>query len=350
MSGKPSQPTASPSRALTSVADLVTAGLAQAADVPDLDTVASEFRIRVTPGMQSPAPGIARQFVPDPQELTIRPEELADPIGDAAHSPVPGLTHRYPDRAILHLTQTCDVYCRFCFRREVVGDSGPLPQPQLDAVLAHIAATPALREIILTGGDPLTLSPRRLGAVLDRLDAIPHVEVIRLHSRVPVVSPDRIASLAPLLRRRAAVYLVIHTNHPDELTPQARAAIARLADHGVALLSQSVLLRGVNDDPDVLARLFRALTALRVTPYYLHHCDLARGTSHFRTTIDEGLVIIAALRGHLSGVAIPSYVLDLPGGHGKVPLDSAAVTRTGPGQWRIRDWRGISHDYRDPER
>ena len=336
-----------PATALTSAEDLVQAGLADASAVDDLARVAETFRIRVTPVMQQHGHGIARQFVPDTREMLTRPEELADPIGDAAHSPVPGLTHRYPDRAILHITQTCDVYCRFCFRREVVGAAGPLPEAQLDAALDYIAATPALREIILTGGDPMTLSPRRLDAVLTRLDAIPHLDVIRLHSRVPVVAPDRIAALAPLLRRRAAVFVVIHTNHPDELTPEARDAIRTLADGGVALLSQSVLLRGVNDDAAVLAALFRGLTALRVTPYYLHHCDLARGTSHFRTTIAEGLAIMQALRGHLSGVAIPSYVLDLPGGYGKVPLDSGSVTPNGPGQWRIRDWQGRVHDYAD---
>lgn len=336
-----------PATALTSAEDLVQAGLADASAVDDLARVAETFRIRVTPVMQQHGHGIARQFVPDTREMLTRPEELADPIGDAAHSPVPGLTHRYPDRAILHITQTCDVYCRFCFRREVVGAAGPLPAKQLDAALDYIAATPALREIILTGGDPMTLSPRRLDAVLTRLDAIPHLDVIRLHSRVPVVAPDRIAALAPLLRRRAAVFVVIHTNHPDELTPEARDAIRTLADGGVALLSQSVLLRGVNDDAAVLAALFRGLTALRVTPYYLHHCDLARGTSHFRTTIAEGLAIMQALRGHLSGVAIPSYVLDLPGGYGKVPLDSGSVTPNGPGQWRICDWQGRVHDYAD---
>ena len=333
--------------AITTAEALASGGYVDAADLDDLDRVARTFRIRVTPAMQQHTPGIAAQFIPDRRELTIRDEELADPIGDHAHSPVAGLTHRYPDRAILHVTQTCDVYCRFCFRREAVGAAGPLPPDQLRAALDHIAATPALREIILTGGDPLTLSPRRLSGIMGRLDAIPHVEIIRIHSRVPVVAPERIASLLPHLKRRKALFLVIHTNHPDELTPEGRAAIAALADAGVALLSQTVLLRGVNDDAETLARLFRALTALRVTPYYLHHCDLARGTSHFRTTIDEGLAIMRALAGHLSGVAIPRYVLDLPGGYGKVALESEAVRRNGPGRWKIRDWQGRVHEYLD---
>ncbi|WBU63014.1 lysine-2,3-aminomutase-like protein [Paracoccus aerodenitrificans] len=340
-----------PSKAVTSVPELVEAGFADPAEADMLHAVTKEFRIRITPEMQQPATGIAAQFVPDKRELLTRPEELADPIGDTVHSPASGLTHRYPDRAILHVTQTCDVYCRFCFRREVVGAAGPLPADQLDAALDYIARTPQLREIILTGGDPLTLSPRRLTEIMQRLDAIPHIEILRLHSRVPVVTPDRIAGLLPALRCvRAAVFLVIHTNHPDELTASAREAISRLADHGIPLLSQSVLLRGVNDDAGILARLFRDLTALRVTPYYLHHCDLARGTSHFRTTIREGLDIIASLRGHLSGIAIPSYVLDLPGGFGKVPLDSNAVIPTSDGHWRITDWRGQVHDYTDPKR
>ncbi|MDO5606235.1 MAG: lysine-2,3-aminomutase-like protein [Paracoccus sp. (in: a-proteobacteria)] len=334
--------------ALNSVGDLLAAGLARSGDAPALERVAEQFRIRVTPAMAQHSPGMTAQFVPDPRELLTRPEELADPIGDLAHSPVKGLTHRYPDRAILHLTQTCDVYCRFCFRREVVGQSGPLPADRLDAALDYIAATPALREIILTGGDPLTISARRLREVLGRLDAIAHVEVIRIHSRVPVVAPERVAALLPVLARDKALYIVIHTNHPDELTAQARAAITALARAGVALLSQSVLLRGVNDDAALLAGLLRALTALRVTPYYLHHCDLARGTSHFRTPIARGLEIMAALRGHLSGVAIPAYVLDLPGGYGKVRLDSDAARQIAPGHWRLRDWRGGEHDYHDP--
>ncbi|WBU61137.1 lysine-2,3-aminomutase-like protein [Paracoccus albus] len=337
-------------RALTAVDELEVQGLAKHDDLPQLRRVAESFRVRITPAMQQRVAPIAAQFVPDERELIVRSDELHDPIGDEAHSPVPGLTHRYPDRAIMHVTQTCDVYCRFCFRREVVGAAGPLPRSELDAALAYIERTPALREIILTGGDPMTLSARRIGEILDRVEQIEHVEVIRFHSRVPVVSPERIADLAPALKRQKAIYVVIHTNHADELTPEARTAIRLLADSGVALLSQTVLLRGVNDDVETLARLFRSLTALRVTPYYLHHCDLARGTSHFRTTIDEGLALVAALRGHLSGVAMPRYVLDLPGGFGKVPLDSEAVTKLGAGRWKIRDWRGQVHNYRDVDR
>lgn len=345
-----------PSRPLTSVSAMTRAGLAPGADAAVLERVAAEFRIRMTPAMQAAArPGdaadpIAAQFVPDPRELTTRPEELLDPIGDDAHSPVPGLTHRYPDRVILHITKTCEVYCRFCFRREVVGEDGTLPAPQLTAALDYIAATPAIREVILTGGDPLVLSARRIAAVMARLEGIAHLDVVRIHTRIPVVAPARIdaAMLDALGPRRLAIWLVLHTNHANELTVEACAALARLVGAGIPLLSQTVLLRGVNADAETLADLFRALIRNRVKPYYLHHCDLARGTSHFRTTIAEGQAIMAALRGRISGTCLPTYVLDLPGGHGKVPLGPDYLRETAPGHWRIRDWQGGTHDYRDP--
>lgn len=343
-------------RPLTTVSDLVLAGLAPADAAAQLEQVADGFRIRITPGMQDairlddPADPIAAQFLPDPRELTIRPEELFDPISDAARSPVPGLTHRYPDRVILHVTRICEVYCRFCFRREVVGDDGLLPDADLDRALDYIARTPAIHEVILTGGDPLVLSPRRMLALMDRLQAINHVDLVRIHTRIPVVAPDRInaAMLATLRPARLAVWVVLHCNHAHELTDAARLALSRLSDHGIPLLSQTVLLKGVNADPNILEQLFRALIRNRVKPYYLHHCDLARGTSHFRTTIAEGQAIMAALRGRLSGTCLPHYVLDLPGGHGKSPLTPDYATKVGPGHYRIRDWQGQSHDYHDP--
>ena len=338
-------------RALTGVDDLLAAGLAPADQAGDLAAVAQDFQIRITPAMRhaitAPGDGVAAQFVPDPRELTVQDDELTDPIGDDAHSPVPGLTHRYPDRVILHVTRSCAVYCRFCFRREVVGETGPLPDADLDAALAYIAAHPAITEVILTGGDPLTLSARRLNALLARLDGIAHVGVIRFHTRIPAVAPDRItpALIDALRDLRAMPVVVLHINHAAELTPPARAALARLADGGVMLLSQSVLLRGVNADADTLAALFRALIRNRVKPYYLHHCDRARGTSHFRTSIAEGQAIMAALRGRISGICLPTYVLDLPGGHGKVPIGPNEAVETTPGIWEIRDWQGHPHRY-----
>ena len=336
---------------LTTVPEMIAEGLVDAGQGPALERVAADFRLRISPEMRAAlTPGdaadpVAAQFVPDVRELDIRADELADPIGDDAHSPVPGLTHRYPDRAILHLTHDCAVYCRFCFRREVVGGDGALPEAQLSAVLDYIAATPALREIILTGGDPMVLSPRRLGAVIGRLAGIPHLETLRIHTRVPVVAPERIdPSMLAALKGRLPVWVVVHTNHAAELTPPARAALARLADAGVPMLSQTVLLRGVNARTEALAELFRALLACRVKPYYLHHPDLAKGTGHFRLSLAEGREIVRGLRGHLSGAAVPTYVLDLPGGHGKVPVLSDDVVADGEG-WRIRDWRGVWHRY-----
>ncbi|MBI1173018.1 lysine-2,3-aminomutase-like protein [bacterium] len=332
---------------ITNLNDLVSAGLTRDSATA-LAPVTDQFRLRITPEMAQTTPGVARQFVPSLAELLIRAEELADPIGDHVHEPAPGVTHRYPDRVILHATQTCEVYCRFCFRRETVGAAGPLSDEALDQAIDYIAATPAIWEVILTGGDPMTLSPRRLKALIDRLAAVPHVEVIRFHTRVPVVAPDRVdEALLAALRTRPAVYVVIHTNHPAELTAKACAALARLVGAGVPLLSQSVLLKGVNDDVATLESLFRALIRNRVKPYYLHHADLAKGTSHFRTTVAEGQALMQALRGRLSGIALPTYVLDIPGGHGKVPIGPAYI-QTGDGHHMVSDPKGERHLYHDP--
>lgn len=340
-------------RAAVSVADLVRDGLALPQDAEVLSRVTDEFRLRLTPEMRAAAKGsdaVARQFVPSAEELVVRPEELADPIGDDAHAPVPGLTHRYPDRAILHITKTCEVYCRFCFRRETVGETGHLPQPDLDRALDHIAHTPALWEVILTGGDPLVLSPRRLADLMARLADIPHVQVVRFHSRVPVVAPQRVNdALLAALDTRLTPWIVIHANHADELTEAASAAIRRLAAAGIGLLSQSVLLRGVNDTPEALEALFRTLYRLRVKPYYLHHCDMARGAGHFRTTIAEGQALMARLRGRLSGPCLPSYVLDIPGGHGKAPISPGYLAALRDGTWQVTDWQGKTHIYHDPD-
>lgn len=339
-------------RASVSVADLIRDGFVQPDMAGALRPVVDAFRVRITPEMRAAATstGVARQFVPTLAELQTAPSDMTDPIGDDAHAPVPGLTHRYPDRAILHITKTCEVYCRFCFRRETVGDTGHLGQDALTAALAHIAATPAIWEVVLTGGDPLVLSPRRLADVMGRLAAIPHVEVVRFHSRVPVVAPARITpALIAALDTRLTPWVVVHVNHADELTDAARAALARLVDAGVPLLAQTVLLRGVNDEPSVLERLFRALIRARVKPYYLHHCDMARGAGHFRTTIAAGQAIMAALRGRLSGTCLPTYVLDIPGGHGKVPIGPRYLAGGAEGAWHVTDWQGAEHSYADPE-
>jgi len=346
-----------PARAAIDVADLIRDGLASAADATALQAAAQDFAIRITPEMRRAiAPGaattdpVARQFLPAADELLSDADALRDPIGDARHSPVSGVTHRYPDRVILHVTRVCDVHCRFCFRREVVGESGPLPAAELTAALAYIAATPAIREVILTGGDPLTLSPRRIAALLARLAAIAHVEVLRIHTRVPVVAPARVnPDLIAALKLRLPVFVAIHANHEAELTPAACAALARLADAGIPLISQTVLLKGVNDSAAVLAALFRGFARNRVKPYYLHHCDLARGAGHFRTTITAGQRLMAELGGQISGLCLPRYVLDIPGGYGKVPLTPDHVRADGgPGRYLLRDHRGGLHRYLDP--
>lgn len=229
-----------------------------------------------------------------------------------------------------------------------MGEEGALPEADLDAALNYIAATPAIWEVILTGGDPLVLSPRRLSALMQRLSAIPHVEIVRFHTRVPVVAPARItAEMIAALRARPTTYLVLHTNHAQEITPAAQGALKCLADAGIPLLSQTVLLRGINDQAATLETLFRTLLRNRVTPYYLHHCDLARGTSHFRTTIAAGQAIMAQLRGRLSGIGLPTYVLDIPGGFGKVPIGPGYVETSGDA-YQITDWQGRQHTYRDP--
>ena len=300
---------------------------------PRLAEAARSMAIAVTPEMVAlidradlAHDPIARQFLPSIRETEIAPEELADPIGDEARSPVKGIVHRYPDRVLLKPVHVCPVYCRFCFRREKVGPGGEaLDADALAAALAYIRAHEKIWEVILTGGDPLMMAPRRLAELVEALDAIPHVAVIRVHSRVPIVDPGRISAelVAALKPRRASLWLGVHCNHARELAEGARGALGRLADAGLALLSQTVLLAGINDDVETLEALMRALVAARVKPYYLHHPDLVRGTGHFRVSIDRGRALVKALRGRLSGLAQPTYVLDVPGGHGKVPIGPA---------------------------
>ncbi|MGL4729300.1 MAG: radical SAM protein, partial [Bosea sp. (in: a-proteobacteria)] len=248
------------------------------------------------------------------------------------------------------IIHSCPVYCRFCFRREMVGPGGAaLNGEKLEAALAYIDATPAIREVILTGGDPFMLSARRAGDITRRLAAIPHVKLLRWHTRVPIVDPSRVtpAFAKALICEGATTRVAIHANHPREFTPDARQALARLADAGVELLSQSVLLRGVNADTGTLEALMRAFQQNGVKAYYLHHPDLAPGTSHFRLSIAEGLALMASLRGSLAEAAIPAYVLDIPGGHGKARLESDACMPEGEGLWRVRDRLGLWHDYAD---
>lgn len=341
---------------LRSGAALADSGLIAASRIADADAAAALQPIAVTPEMAALIDGhdaddpIARQFVPDTRELVISADELADPIGDAAFSPLPGIVHRHPDRVLLKPVMTCPVYCRFCFRRETVGaPASALAPRELDAALDYIRRDAEIWEVILTGGDALMLSPRRLGDIVAALDAVPHVAVIRIHSRVPAVDPGRITpALVAALKTATAVYVVLHCNHAREITPQATRAIARLVDAGIPMLSQTVLLKGVNDDADALADLMRTMVANRVKPYYLHHGDKTRGTGHFRTTIASGRNLMRALRRRLSGLCQPDYVLDIPGGHGKVPVGPTYICEhPDGGGWIVRDTAGREHAYGD---
>lgn len=341
-------------RPLKTADDLLEAGLADGQKLVGIRAVADRYAIAVTPAIISlidradAHDPIARQFVPDMAELVTTPEERSDPIGDAAHSPVKGIVHRYPDRVLLKAVHVCPVYCRFCFRREMVGPQGDgtLQASELEAALAYVAGHERIWEVILTGGDPLVLSPRRLTEIMHGLAAIPHVKIVRFHTRVPVVDPERIdAALIDALKACGkTVYIALHANHPREMTGEARAACARLVDAGFPMVSQTVLLKGVNDDPAVLGSLMKAFVETRIKPYYLHHPDLAPGTSHFRLDIAEGQKIISALRGAISGLCQPTYVLDIPGGHGKAVIGESAI-RTDGGCYSVSDFRGETHHY-----
>jgi lysine 2,3-aminomutase len=339
--------------------ELVPAGLVEPGRINEIRRVAEEFAVALTEDVAAlidptdPTDPIAAQFVPNAAELVAAPEERADPIGDARWSPVPGIVHRYPDRVLLKPTLLCPVYCRFCFRREVVGKRpAMLDGAALERAFDYVRQRPEIWEVIVTGGDPFLLSARRIAPIVRALDQIPHLAVIRFHTRVPIVDPRRIGpALVGALAAQKAVYVVVHTNHPRELTAPAREALTRLNRAGIPLLSQTVLLRGVNDDPTVLEALFRGLVAMRVKPYYLHHADLARGTAHFRTGIAAGQRLVRDLRGRISGLCQPTYVLDIPGGHGKVPIAPCAVSAREAGcGWTVEDPGGVEHAYPpDPE-
>ena len=341
---------------LTTVTALRDAGLVQREDESALSVVAQRYAIAITPDMaaliESPHDPIGLQFVPQLAELQQSDQELSDPIGDSAHMPVEGVVHRYPDRVLLKLLHACPVYCRFCFRREVVGPAGAgmLSGEALHKALDYIRQDTRIWEVILTGGDPLALSPRRLREVMEALADMAHVKVVRLHSRVPAVEPSRISDemVAALQTFPRALYVALHANHPRELTHAARAACARLIDAGIVMVSQSVLLRGVNDDVTTLADLMRAFVETRIKPYYLHHPDLAPGTSHLRVTIEEGQALVRGLLGQVSGLCQPAYVLDIPGGFGKSPIGPAYLARQSDGEgYVVEDFRGGLHPYRD---
>jgi lysine 2,3-aminomutase len=343
---------------LRTPAQLCDHGLVPAERRAALEAVAARYAVALPPALADlidPADRcdpIARQFIPDRHELEHQPQELGDPIGDDAHSPAEGIVHRYPDRVLLKLTHVCAVYCRFCFRREMVGPSKPnaLSREALARALDYIRGDRQIWEVILTGGDPLVLSARRLREVMKALSAIEHVKVVRIHTRVPIADPARVTRdlVRAMKIKGKATYVAVHVNHARELTAQARFGLARMADAGIPLLGQSVLLKGVNDTPEVLGDLMRALVESRIKPYYLHHGDLAPGTSHLRTDIATGQELMRSLRGRLSGLCQPDYMLDIPGGHGKSPIGPNYIERmrTNMGeQVVVEDFNGQRHAY-----
>jgi lysine 2,3-aminomutase len=317
------------SRTLRSPQDLVRAGLVAEAALPTLEEVAARYATAITPAMAAlinpddPADPIGLQYIPDVAELISAPHELEDPTADAPFTPVKGVVHRYPDRALLKPLLACPVYCRFCFRREKVGpDGGVLTEAELESALLWFERNSAIREVILTGGDPLMLSARRLGEILGRLAGMAHIETLRIHTRVPVADPARVTgALVAAMRQTKPVFIAVHANHAREFTPDAAGALVRLADAGLPLLGQSVLLRGVNDDALALEALLRTMLRNRIKPYYLHSLDPAPGTARFQVPEASGLRLMAALRGRLPGHALPLFVRETPMGGGKKPVE-----------------------------
>ncbi|PPR10408.1 MAG: L-lysine 2,3-aminomutase [Alphaproteobacteria bacterium MarineAlpha11_Bin1] len=330
------------------------AGLIKHEEIEALERVGERYSVAIPAGVvalmdpNDPEDPIAKQFVPDTAELDALDNELADPIGDHDHSPLPGLIHRYPDRVLLMPTLSCPVYCRYCFRRDRVGRNAAAPSStDIDSAIAYIKDRKDIHEVILTGGDPLSLSDTRLGALLAQLSAVPHLNNLRIHTRVPVSLPSRVTDrLIKALRCDLPVWMVLHVNHSRELTTEVANTCERLTRGGIPLLSQSVLLKGVNADIETLSELFRRLIALKVKPYYLHHPDQAQGTARFRLSLEEGRAIFDALRGHLSGLCQPTYVVDIPEGYGKVAAQTAAIEQSDQ-EWRMKDFKGEIHRYEE---
>ncbi len=299
---------------------------------------------------REPSCPIRRQCVPHLDESARVPGDLDDPLGEVAHEVAPELVQRYPDRALLLVTDRCAVYCRFCTRSRMVGDGGGARSDEhLSRAFEHLASHPEIRDVIVSGGDPLAMATARLARLVERLRAIPHVETIRLATRVPVTLPQRITDeLLAALRPFHPLWVMTHFNHPKELSPLAVRALTRLADAGFPVMNQTVLLRGINDEPATLEALFRGLVRARTRPYYLLQADPVVGTSHLRTPVSRGIELMGALQGRLSGIALPKLIVDTPGGMGKVPVGPDYVVARRPGETDLRTHRGVVVTYRDP--
>ena len=316
----------------------------------------AKFRMAITPYYLSlidpddPYDPIRRQCIPQGAECNIAPADLNDPLHEDEDSPAPGLTHRYPDRVLFLITDMCSMYCRHCTRRRFAGQKDDeSPQDRIEKCLEYIERTPEVRDVLLSGGDALMMSDKKLEYIISRLRAIPHVEIVRIGSRTPVVCPQRITDdLCNMLKKYHPVWLNTHFNHPNEMTPEAQAAVAKLADAGIPLGNQTVLLRGVNDCVHVMKKLMHELVRNRVRPYYIYQCDLSMGLEHFRTPVSKGIEIIENLRGHTSGYAVPTFVVDAPGGGGKTPVMPTYIISQSPNKIILRNFEGVITTYTEP--
>ena len=316
----------------------------------------AKFRMAITPYYLSlidpddPYDPIRRQCIPQGAECNIAPADLNDPLHEDEDSPAPGLTHRYPDRVLFLITDMCSMYCRHCTRRRFAGQKDDeSPQDRIEKCLEYIERTPEVRDVLLSGGDALMVSDKKLEYIISRLRAIPHVEIVRIGSRTPVVCPQRITDdLCNMLKKYHPVWLNTHFNHPNEMTPEAQAAVAKLADAGIPLGNQTVLLRGVNDCVHVMKKLMHELVRNRVRPYYIYQCDLSMGLEHFRTPVSKGIEIIENLRGHTSGYAVPTFVVDAPGGGGKTPVMPTYIISQSPNKIILRNFEGVITTYTEP--
>ena len=300
---------------------------------------------------EDPGCPIRRQAVPTEEEYKLSPNDMIDPLSEDSHMPVPGLVHRYPDRVLLLVVEVCSMYCRFCTRSRVVGTTAGYSRPaNIDAAVDYIRAHRKIRDVLISGGDPLTLSDERLDDVLTKLKAIPHVEFVRIGTRNPVTLPYRVTeSLCSVLKKHKPVWMSLHFNHPKEVTEPVKRACGMLADSGVPLGSQTVLMRGINDRAAIMKKLFHELLKIRVRPYYIYQCDPVKGTAHFRTPVSAGLAIIEKLRGHTTGYAVPTFVVDGPGGGGKIPLMPNYVVSVKDGVWTLRNYAGKLFTYKEEQ-
>lgn len=324
----------------------------------DIERCLAHFKMSITPYYASlmdrdnPSCPIRKQAVPSIQELDVRPCEMCDPLAEERQSPVEGIIHRYPDRVLFLLTRKCAMYCRHCTRRRLVGcEDFSLDDQKLETALDYIRQNEQIRDVLLSGGDPFLLSDSRLETILGKLRAIPHVEVIRIGTRTPVTLPMRITGdLVDMLRRYHPIWINTHFNHPKEITPASAEACRKIVDAGIPLGNQTVLLRGVNDSADTLKELFTKLVKIRVRPYYLYQCDLAQGLNHFRTPVSEGIDIMNHIRGYISGFAVPTFVIDAPGGGGKTPINPEYIVSLDERRVVLRNYKGEQYTYPNPDR